>query len=266
MKLSFKKWLVESSDIFGFEKINNQIPLEVQDEYPITPINIENMMNELLRTKLNETSPFSKFLHHIQWGTHNGATQMVVSPLGSFKSIIRRLQTNLLGESVWICKKILPYKDVMHANLKIDEDLAHILFDEIQKTNEKHVESAIGDYKNLENLIVQLVRKCQEPSILPKLFIFRGVRELKHNENYIIHFECRGQGVETPGSGRLEMFSIDMSYNPKTGLVRSIGHDVQSPKKGHRWTPQPSEWDEYFSPAQDNSEIIKCICGALSTY
>ena len=139
-------------------------------------------------------------------------------------------------------------------------------FIQIQKTNEKHVESAIGDYKNLENLIVQLVRKCQEPSILPKLFIFRGVRELKHNENYIIHFECRGQGVETPGSGRLEMFSIDMSYNPKTGLIRSIGHDVQSPKKGHRWAPQPSEWDEYFSPAQDNSEIIKCICGALSTY
>lgn len=266
MRISFKNWLNESRDIFGFNKFKNQDPIEIQDENPITPINIENMMNELLRIKLNETVPFSKFLHHIQWGNNNGATQMVVSPLGSFKSIVRRLQTNLLGESVWICKKILPYKDIMHTNIKIEEDLAHILFDEIQKINEKHIESAIGDYKNLENLVVQLVRKCQEPNIMPEIFIFRGVKELKHNENYIIYFECRGQGVETPGSGRLEMFSIDMSYNPKTGLVRSIGHDIQSPKKGHVWYPQPSEWDEYFSPAQDNVEIIKCICGALSTY
>jgi hypothetical protein len=62
------------------------------------------------------------------------------------------------------------------------------------------------------------------------------------------------------------MFEINMSYNPKTGLVRSFGHDVQSPMKGHVWYPQPSEWDEYFSPAQDVSEIVDSICGALSTY
>lgn len=267
MRLSFKNWINESKDIFGFEKINNQIsPVEVQDEEPIVPINIENMMNELLRMPLNETHPFSKFTNHIQWGRHNGATQMVVSPLGSFKSIIRRLQTNLEGNQVWICKKILPYKDVMHANLRIDENLAHKLFEEIEKTNEKQLESAIGSYSNLENLVVQLVRESQKSYVLPKLFIFTGVKEIKHNENYIMHFECKGQGVETPGSGRLEMFAIDMSYNPKTGLIRSIGHDVQSPKKGHKWTPQPSEWDEYFSPAQDNKEIINCICGALSTY
>jgi hypothetical protein len=57
-----------------------------------------------------------------------------------------------------------------------------------------------------------------------------------------------------------------MSYNPKTGLIRSYGHDVQSKTKGHSWTPQPSEWDEYFSPAQSIKEITDCICAALSTY
>lgn len=267
MEISFKKWMLrEAKDIFGFEKFNVQEPKQIQDENPITAISIELMMNELLRIELNEQKPFSKFINQIQWGNHNGATQMVISPLGSFKSIIRRMQTDLEGNQVWICKNILPYKDVLNANMKIDENLAYLLFQRIEEANEKQLESAIGNYSNLENLVVKLTRECQKPNILPKIFIFTGVKEVKHNEHYIIHFECRGQGVETPGSGRLEMFAIEMNYNPKTGLIRCYGHDVQSSMKGHVWYPQPSEWDEYFSPAQDSSEIVGSICGALRTY
>jgi hypothetical protein len=57
-----------------------------------------------------------------------------------------------------------------------------------------------------------------------------------------------------------------MSYNPKSGMIRSFGNDIQSPAKGHRWYPQPSEWDEYFSSGQSESEISECIAAALSTY
>ena len=141
---------------------------------------------------------------------------------------------------------------------------ANKLFEEIEEI--KQLESAIGNYSNLENLVVNLTKRCQNPNVIPKIFIFKGVREVKHNENYVIYFECKGQGAETPGSGRLEQFCIDMSYNRKTGLIRSYGHDVQSKMKGHSWTPQPSEWDEYFSPAQSVREITDCICSALSTY
>lgn len=266
--LTFKDYILQEQrkDIFAFEKSPPSSRESQIDETPIEPINIELMMNELSRFKLNEQKPFSKFLNHIQWGKYNGATQMVVSPLGSFKSIIRRLQTNLEGNDVWICKRILPYKDIMHANLKIDENLAHLLFEEIEKISETQLESAIGDYGDLEKLVTKLSQEVQKPKILPKIFIFMGTKEIKYNEHYIIYFELTGQGVEAPTANRVEMFAIEMCYNNKTGLIKSFGHDVQSPKKGHRWYPQPSEWEEYFSPAQPLKEITNSICAALSTY
>ena len=267
MGISFRNWLLEEAkDIFGFDRIRYPISNKEEKEDPIKPISIELMMNELLKMELNDQKPFSKFINHIQWGEHNGATQMVISPLGSFKSIIRRLQTDLTGCPVWLCKNILPYKDILDADIVVDENLAHMLFDKVQKNNDKQLESAIGGYSDLEGLVLKLVSECQKPKFLPPLFIFMGVKEIKHNENYLIWFECRGQGAEAPNAARVEMFEINMSYNPKTGLVRSFGHDVQSPMKGHVWYPQPSEWDEYFSPAQPVSEIVNSICGALSTY
>ena len=269
MKISFKNWLLqENKDIFGFNKLltTENEPSISNDAKPIEPISIELVMNELLRLKLNESLPFSNFLNHIQWGRHNGSTQMVISPLGSFKSIIRRQQTNLLGEQVWICKRILPYKDIMNADIKIDENLAHMLFYEIQKIHDDQLESAIGDYKNLEGLVIKLSQDVQRQNVIPSSFIYMGTKEIKHNEHYIIHFELKGQGIEAPNSNRIEMFAIEMAYNPLTGLIKSFGHDVQSPTKGHLWYPQPSEWEEYFSPAQSIKEINNCICSALSTY
>jgi hypothetical protein len=55
----------------------------------------------------------------------------------------------------------------------------------------------------------------------------------------------------------LEQFYIDMSYNQKTGMIRSMGVGVQSPTRQHTWTIQPSEWDEYFSNTQPEEEIIE---------
>lgn len=269
MKTSFEDWLLikESKDIFGFEKAKlYSAESKSSEEKPIGAISIESMMNELLKFKLNDQKPFSKFVNHIQWGEHNGATQMVISPLGSFKSIIRRLQTDLTGKPVWICKNILPYKDVMEANLKIDENLAHMLFEKIEHANEKQLESAIGDYVDLENLTVKLIQECQKTRFMPKLFIFTRAKEIKPNEHYIIEFELKGQGIEAPGSSRVEAFNIHLQYDPKKGIIRSFGHEIQSPTKGHKWMPMPSEWDECFSPAQPVIEIIDSICGALSTY
>jgi hypothetical protein len=101
---------------------------------------------------------------------------------------------------------------------------------------------------------------------MPEIFIFSGVKEIKKDENYLIEFDLRGQGVEAPGSARVERFVIDMSYNPKTGMIKSFGHDIQSPTRGHVWYPQPSEWEELFSNGQDAKEIVETIGAALSTY
>lgn len=267
--MQFKKWLLKE-DIFGFERqkeINvKSTKLKEPDNLPIVSIDIEITMDKLLQNKLNSQIPFSNFINEIQWGKENGAIKMVISPLGSFKSIIRQLSTDLLGNKTWICKKILPYKDLNKANVKIDEKLADLIFEDVEKISKKNVESPLNDYKNFRNLVLQISQECQKSKILPSLLIFMGIKELKKNENYILHFECKGQGVEAPTSARVEAFLIDMIYDPKTGIIRSIGYEVQSPTKGRKWIPQPSEWDEYFSPAQPNSEIIECVSRALYTY
>jgi len=264
--MKFKQWFLKE-DIFGFEKIkNNNYQEKKEDEDPIIPFNLEEIMKDLSYIKNNDTLPFSNFINHIQWGKNNGSFQIGISPLGSFKAFIRRLQTDLEGNSVWICKKIIPYKDIMHSDVIKEKKLAFYLFDKIKELEENNLESPISDYKNLENLVVKIARDCQKEKNMPPTLIFTGIREIKRNINYIIHFESKGQGVEVPSQNRLEMFAIDISYDPKKGLIRSMGYEVQSPQKGHKWEIVPSDWDEVFSPAQSMSEISDCTCAALRGY
>ena len=264
---TFKKWLIlnEGKDIFGFEK-ERAAPKKVVDESPIIPINPDDLIDTMLETNLDGRKAFSDFPAQVQWGREPGAIQMVISPLGSFKSIVRKLHTNLKGESVWICKKIIPYTDIMHANKKFDESLASDLFEQIEKVSKGDLEAPLNNYIKLDSLTIKIANYCRRKDIIPEIFMFRGIKQIKKNENYLIHFEPRGQGVEAPGSARVEQFIIDMSYNLETGIIKSFGHDVQSSIKGHQWYPQPSEWEEYFSPSQSPNEITEAIGAALSTY
>lgn len=261
---TFRQWL-ESRDIFGFEGKREEKPREV-DEDPIVPMNAEVIIETMLGTDIEGRKAFSDYPDQVQWGREPGAMQMVISPLGSFKSIVRRLQVNLKGENVWVCKKIIPYKDIMHSNIRFDEAFAMDLFEQIEKISHGEIEAPVSGYGGLESLTLKVANRCIMKDVMPEIFVFRGVRAIKKNENYVIFFEPRGQGVEAPGSARVEQFMIDMSYDGKTGMVRSFGHDVQSPTKGHVWCPQPSEWDEYFSPTQDKNEIADAISSAFGTY
>ena len=264
--MRFKEWLLKE-DIFGFEKVKNKTKdLEEEDEDPIIPLNLEEIMKDLSYMKINDSFPFSNFINHIQWGKNTGSFQIGISPLGSFKAFIRRLQTDLEGNSVYLCKKIIPYKDIMHSNVVKEKKIAYYLFDKLEELNKSNLESPISDYKSLEDLVIKVARESQHEKNMPSVLIFTGVTEIKHNINYIIHFEAKGQGVEVPSQNRLEMFAIDISYDPNKGLIRCMGYEVQSPQKGHKWQIVPSDWDEYFSPAQPISEISNCICAALRGY
>lgn len=265
---TFKNWVVsEGLDIFGFESRSKQ-NVQKADAYdgPITPIDAEILIETMMKETLHGQQPFSKYADQIQWGRNPGAVRMVISPLGSFKSIIRKMQLDLEGSEVWVCKSIVPYKDLMKANVKIDESFALELFKKIEEINRQEIESPNKEYKGMKNLVLSLANHCLNKDIKPEIFIFCGVREIKKDENYLIEFECRGHGVEAPGRGRIEKFLIDMSYNPSTGMIKSFGQDVQSPTKGHKWYPQPSEWEEHFSPNQSQKEIIQAIGAAFSTY
>jgi len=254
-------------DIYGFDKGRKQKrdPLLNQGT-PIIPINPEIIINAMLRSPFNNQVPFSSFPDEIQWGTRVGAVKMVISPLGSFKSIIRKKITDLQGNEVWSCKRIVPYNDLLHANQMFDEKLASKLLDEIEEISEEGIEAPEKEYEGLEKLTKKISNICRRKDVIPEIFIYKGIKQIRKNQNYLIYFECSGHGVEAPNSGRVEQFIVDMSYDPKTGLIRSFGHDVQSKTRQHLWYPQPSEWDEYFSSKQSDTEISECIGAALSTY
>lgn len=264
---TFKNWLIsEGKDLFGFERDSAEPKRKVEDESPITPISADIILEYLHSRDIDGHKCFSDSHDHVQWGRHPGAVQMVISPLGSFKSIIRKLQVDLLGEQVWVCKEIVPYKEILKATVKLDEDVAEDIFEKLSAHWKCDVEAPSGDYAGLEHLTIKVAEACRRKDVIPELFVYRGVRMMDRNRRYNIHFELAGQGVEAPGSSRVEQFSIDMVYEKDSGMIRSFGYDIQSPTKGHVWRPQPSEWDEKFSPSQDENQIVAAICAALSTY
>lgn len=262
---NFKDWLL-SEDIFGFEKRNAKKITKNKIEDYIVRIDPDIIFEVMMKRQIGGYEPFSEFHDQIQWGRESGAVQMVVSPLGSFKNITRKLQVDLQGNKVWVCKKIMPYKEILHSDRQFDEELAEDILEDLDKIYKQDIEAPSKEYKNLERLVIKISNVLRRKDIIPKILIYRGTKQIKKNENYLIYFECRGHGVESPGSARLEQFIVDMSYNPLTGMIRSFGHNVESPTKGHLWYPSPSEWDEYFSSSQKEEEIADCISKALSTY
>lgn len=264
---SFKNWLIsEGKDLFGFENLSVVRSKQETDNDPIKNIDSGLVIEHLIKRELGYNNAFSNFHDHIQWGKENGAVQMVISPLGSFKSIIRKLQTDLKGNSVWMCKKILPYKEITNSENYIDEEIADEIFNKIEECWKEEIEAPLNDYENLERLTIKVAETCRKKDIKPEIMVYRGVKAIEREKHYNIHFECSGHGVEAPGSMRLEQFSIDMFYDKQSGMIRSYGYGIQSPTRQHLWQIQPSEWDEIFSPSQSEKEIVSAVAAAFSTF
>lgn len=255
----------EGKDLFGFENLQEPVKKK-EDDLPIVPISADVILEFMYARSLGDQECFSSSHDQVQWGRHPGAVQMVISPLGSFKSIIRKLQTDLVGENVWVCKQILPFKEILHASFQLDESVAEEVFGKIEECWKEEIEAPSNNYEGLERLTVKVAERARRKGIIPEIFVYRGVRMIEKNRHYNIHFELSGQGVEAPGRSRVEQFSIDMAYDNDSGMIRSFGYNIQSPTRGHVWYPQPSEWDEKFSPSQDEDQIVSAICAALSTY
>jgi hypothetical protein len=268
MKKTFNSWLLqEKKDIFGFNSfddvkkdgLSNKVP-------PLHRIKLEEVIDELLSNNIGSKIPHSKFNNSIQWGIGPGSIYMEVSPLGSFKGIIRRLSSDAAGSPIWICKKVIPFYDYLEADIKFDKELAHDLMEQIKDTNETTLESPSRDYDDLENLTLTIAETCQLPGTIPLIFIYKGIRRVVENKHYIIYFELKGQGVEAPGSSRVEQHHINVSYDKIKGSIKIFNNDIQSPTRVREWIPQPSEFEEYFFPNQPKNEIAECVAGALSTY
>jgi hypothetical protein len=255
---------VEERDIFGFQKAVPPSPTTVVDETPIDPLDAEVILGELYRMPLGARRPRWEWSDSVEWGEgETGTLKVHVNPLGSHRAVIHRRVMDLQGTPCWICKKILPFVETEHDKVETELAWAERLYEHLKVVDDQMVEMPSRDYRELEKLAISVAGKAAATA--PPILIYEGLK-MVDSENYIVFFTLRGHGVEAPGGMRVEQFNINLNYKPERGLIRCWGNEVSSPTRGHLWYPQPSEWDELFSPAQPRKEIESAILNALSTY
>lgn len=259
--MRFKNWLI-TEDIFGFEDTPQVIIQKPKDENPIHNVSSDFIISELAKFNIGLKRPVRGWHSIVEWGEEQpGALKVLVSPLGSTKIIVRRLTHNLLGEKVWVCKKIIPLRE-SYKNQEMD--IALDLRENLLTFDKELLDTADKEYKDFGKLVTEIAVLARRNT--PQWFIYQGVRKEQDDNHYIIHFDVRGQGVEAPTSQRVEEFCVDVSYRPSTGMVRCFGYEVDSPTRRHLWSCRPSEWDENFTPSQPILEIASSIANALSIY
>jgi len=249
---------------FGFaQQKDDYKTYKDDDQYPIDPLDVQEMLSEIMRMPpINSYKPRQKMADTLEWGNEIGAMILDISPLGSFKSTVRRKITDLQGEVRWICKRVQPLKeeDINKNELNKADDL----YKDVLEASKGMIDSAQPEYEDWRTLVRRLYTKTrlQFPS-----YVFFSPKIKQLDENYFkIYFGVKGHGVEAPSATRVEQFDIDLLFDKNKGLIRCWGYDIDSPSNQHKWAPQPSEWDEWFAPSQDLDEIVEAIINNLMVY
>lgn len=270
-KLSFIHWtlLKEWAD-FGFEKklsdfkadqLGGKIPYEGSG--PINPIDSEIITDELHRLPpLGHFSCRSKMSNLLEWGHDVGALQVFISPLGSYKTIIRRKTRDLQGEETWICKDVIEFDENEFNDYEIV--LAHKIYENLYKFHKEEFDSPKKEYKDFDKLAHSIFSEVRRH--YPAYCMFPVGMKKMNEEYYKIIYEFRGHGVEAPGGNRAEQFNIDIFWDKNKGLIKCWGYNIDSKVRQHTWSIQPSDFEEWFSPTQDVKKIAQTIKTILMTY
>lgn len=263
MELNFKKWALAEWAKFGFEKERMISRKNAKDENPINPIDSHQIIDELRRMPaLGFDRPHHVWTDVIQWGDHPGSLRIDISPLGSYKVLMRRKMSDLQGETTWICVGVLNLNETSHNTNEVA--IAHKVYEQLKTIHTQLPHGASHECPAFEKIVWSLYDATRKD--YPDYYMFpTGIKKI--NENYYkLIFEFRGHGVESPTRGRAEQFNIDIFWDKEKGLVRCWGYNIDSKIRQHTWTVQPSEWDEYFSPTQPVNEITTIVTKILSTY
>jgi len=258
---TFQEWAL-SKDIFGFEKGKTEEVPQKEGDRPLRPFDSQIIMKELLRHPIGDKTPHWDWGDTITWGDRNlvEAIHVDVSPLGSFKVIMRKMIHNLRGEPTWICKKIHPLPEHKYRE---NEWLAAEHISGELKTINWEMDSPSQTY-DLEKMTLKMIEqiKIRRPC---NQMVYQGCRKKTEN-HYLIEMYLKAGGGGAPDNTRVEKFQITNYFDKEAGLVRVFGNNVCSPMSFRQWLPTPSEFDEMFAPTQKVDEIVDCICDALSTY
>ena len=258
--LLFKNWLIKEFADFGFDDPDKNKPkggtVEMDGEEPFKVINSSKIMTELYRlSSVGPNRAIRKWNDVVEYGTGPGALRVNISPLGSMKIIVRRMVKDLVGEETWICKHVFPLDDQKDENKEIS--IAHNVYETVTEIANDMIDGPDKEFEELDRLAWKMwtASKRNHPS-----YCMFPVNLRKQNENYYkLVFEFKGQGVLrqiSPKPGRAEQFNIDLYWDKNKGLIRCWGYDIDSTLSQHSWRVQPSMFDEWFSPHQNQEQII----------
>ena len=258
----FNTWL-EFAD-FGLDISKRPTDPEMANEdQPLQPINVEYIIKSLKGKVLGEkyTIP-NDFFGELQWGDNDGAIRLEFTPLGGVRVVLRKLTHNLEGDPIWICKKVI---EVKHFFDEHPDSLTFKLQEAVAAIDQEDIDAPDKDFKNLEKLTIRLAGHLRR-NTTQKIFMYEGIRVIKENKNYIIHFGVTGMGVQARGQKRLDKFCVQVEHSSKTGLIKIVGNELGDRIDKHRWIYEPSDFIEYFAPGQKEEEINNAILAHLNCY
>ncbi|NIQ16415.1 MAG: hypothetical protein GTO02_19085 [Candidatus Dadabacteria bacterium] len=238
-------------------------PQPKNQDYPLQPLNIEYIINSLKNKMFGEKYAIpNNFFGELQWGYQDGAIRLSFGPYGGTRAVLRKLSHNLEGDPVWICKKVIEVKDFYDETpdkltFKIDESLSEMDHEGIDAPNQ--------GFKGLERLAIRLASHLRRHTT-QKIFMYEGIRVVRENENYIIHFGVTGAGRQRRGQKRLDKFYVQTEYSNQTGVIKIAGTELGDKISQHRWILDPSEFVEYFVPGQPEDEINDAVLALLNCF
>lgn len=266
--LLFKEWLISEFADYGYESRQGNKPkggtdiIPGEDVYEVLDPSI--IIQELSKmSPIGPNKPEQKWDCCIEWGTGFGAVQLEYTPLGSVRMIVRKKIFDLEGQETWICKYVEALDDV--GDSQTEYALAIKFHEVAEKQSQLLTEGPLSEFDELERLAWRLwaATKRDHPS-----YAMFPIGLKKQNEDYYkLVFEFRGGGQgDVNHSGFLRQFDIDLFWDKKKGLIKCWGYNIDSAKNRSAWEVNPSEWNEWFSPAQDHTEIIKCVVTSFMQY
>ncbi len=259
-KCSFKDWLEYANYGMDVDKKKSQSP--EYDETPIKNLNIEYVVKDLQKNKLGLKEAINSFYGECQWGKQPGAIKLTFSPYAAARAVVRKLATDLKGESVWVCKKII---EVLNRFDKRPDTLSAIMWNVLKETDNGMIDAPYGQWDKLENLVLKLAHELRVRDHTGVL-LFEGIRRLEENKHYIIHFGCKGMGVQRRGQQRLDQFQVECRYFPDNGYLKVTGNEIGDTIAKHDWKISPSQFSEYYMPSQPVEEILESVLVHLNSY
>ncbi len=260
---SFASWFNEYAD-FGLDFTQRPKEPEMKNrDKPLMPLNVEYVVKSLKTTILGEKYAIpNDHFGELQWGSDDGAIRMYFSNFGGNRVIIRKLIHDLAGDPQWICKKVIEVKNFYD---DLPDKLVFQIRENLDKIDYEGLDTPLRDYKGLQRLVIEMASNLRR-NTTQKIFMYEGIRVIQQDEKYIIHFGVTGMGVQRRGQKRLDQFAIHVEYHKDNGLIKLSGTPLGDKIDKHRWIYDPSNFIEWFSPAQKQDEILEAVLAHFNCY